>query len=223
MRPLTLRLAGSGVLATCALLISREIGSDAAADGGLPNIRLRSEAGSLRSPATATPANARFVTGQPDGETSAGFERGAETDRRLPGGPLQTVTSKPLPAVRLSGSARLPAAILAQYDSGESGRQPTTPEAAVATDALVASFYLDLAERVAADGPDDIAVDKSGSPFPDDQATAVIEPGPVLDAAASAADEQFRALFGQNVYNRHSIESALEVLAPEQNGETSGP
>ena len=212
MRPLTLRLAGSGVLATCALLISRDIGSDVAADDSMPNIRLRSESGSLRSPSLA---EAKLAAKRPGGDPSAGFEGSVDPNRRLPGGQIQPVASTPLPAVQLSASARLPAVILAQFDSGASERQPTTPETTAANAALVASFYLDLAERVAAESPDDTASAGNDAQLPAGEATAVIAPGPVLDAATATANERFRALFGQNAYNRRSIASALEVSVPE--------
>jgi hypothetical protein len=212
MRPLTLRLAGSGVLATCALLIAREIGSDVAGDDSSPNIRLRSESGSLLSPSLA---EAKLAARRPGGDTSADFESSADPNRRLPGGSLHPVASTPLPAVQLSASARLPAVILAQFDSDAGDCQPTTPETTAASDALEASFYLNLAERVAADSQDNIASAGSDAQLLAGEATAVIEPGPVLDAATATANERFRALFGQNAYNRRSIASALEVTSPE--------
>jgi hypothetical protein len=200
------------VLATCALLISREIGSDVAADDSSPNIRLRSESDSLLSPARA---EAKLAARRPGGDTSAGFEGSVDPNRRLPGGSLQPVAIKPLPAVQLSASARLPAVILAQFDSDAGDCQPTTPETTAASDALEASFYLNLAERVAADSQDNIASAGSDAQLLAGEATAVIEPGPVLDAATATANERFRALFGQNAYNRRSIASALEVTSPE--------
>jgi len=55
-----------------------------------------------------------------------------------------------------------------------------------------------------------------GNPAPstDPDGTLVIKPGDVPDDITDRADEQFRSLFGNDAFNRRSMEAAVEVSLP---------
>ena len=238
MQPHHLKLAGFGVLALGVFLIIQELRHEApiarnhrqafgprthVRDGAFSAPSSQWRATSIRRATAEGIAATAPGSSESGGNALGSLELNANTHRRQPGGPSPFATTHPLPAVRLSDTARLPAVILAQVNGGSIGPQPSTPEMAAATEAVVASFYRDLAERVAEEIPDEVAADESGAPLPDGEATAVVQPGPGLEAASSTANEQFRALFGQSAYNRHSIISALELSSQGQAGGGSGP
>lgn len=237
MRALSLKLVGSGMLALAALLVSRQICGDTAATRGqisAANTEAvasvagatsnRSRSGAARSAATQTMAEeAAFTASALWRDAPESAERDVDTNCRLPGSSNWMVATHPLPAVQLGVAARLPAVIITQFSCGGPGQQSATPEMGASTEALVASFYLDLAKRAAAGSPYGVASAENGAQLLEGEATAVIEPGPVLEAASATANEQFRALFGQNAYNRHSIISALELSSHEPVGRGSGP
>lgn len=226
MRPLSLKLIGAGVLACCVALIIHPVGDQAplTQDGVLVNDdrhpgksqRMRSR--TVRNAHPAPVLGPALSSGTPDGQTETDMDTNEAPIRRWPGGRYPIATDRPLLAVQLGNTARLPAVMLVQTAGDSIGQPPNTLEMEASTAALTDSFYLDLAERVAAGRPDDVTSAEGVAPFPDGQAVAVVEPGPELDAATATANEQFRALFGQNAYNRNSIISALEVSTQAQAG-----
>lgn len=222
MRPHFLKLVGAAVLAGCAALIIHPVGNQTEALSGRgdnhagigPRLRSRVARNAPSTPVLGHAAPPR----EPFGQSETGVEINGSPIRRQPGERSPIATDRPLPAVQVSNTARLPAVMLVQADGDSTGQSSNTLEMDASTAALTDSFYQDLAGRVAAGRPDGVASAEGVGPLPDGQATAVVEPGPELDAATATANEQFRALFGQNAYNRNSIISALEVSTQAQAG-----
>lgn len=114
------------------------------------------------------------------------------------------IPSPPTPTgpIRLGNDVRLPAALMHQATATVA----TTPEIAAARQGIIDSFYQELSTHAA--GP------QLNSPIVGAESINIIPTGQDTDAARKRADEAYRALYGNEAYNRHSINSALEVRLP---------
>ena len=106
-----------------------------------------------------------------------------------------------LQAIRLGNDVRLPAALMHQASA-----TAATPQIAAASRGIINSFYQELSVVSSAE--------QVGSPQAEDGGTQIIHEGPDADEARDRADETFRALHGNEAFNRHSLHSALEVRLP---------
>lgn len=109
-------------------------------------------------------------------------------------------------AFRLGSDVRLPAALMHQA-------MATTATSAIATasQGIIDSFYQEISPHAR----DRTAEEQVTSPQAKNDDTRIVPAGPDADKARRRADETYRAVYGNEAYNRHSINSALEVRLPE--------
>ena len=100
-------------------------------------------------------------------------------------------------AIQLADDVRLPAALMPR----NLANQP--PEVAAAAVEIANTFYRDLANESLSR-----QVHQSG------ETTTMIQNSPTTERIRQNADEQFRALYGDEQYNRHTLYSAIEVMLP---------
>lgn len=124
--------------------------------------------------------------------------------------------------VRLGPDVKLPAASFAKLEPSIHPQMPVSPTVLAANQEIENDFYRELAGRAArtpaqADSP--AAEGAKPEPAPDDGSeqnpTVVIGPGQQVEAALDRANEIYRSLFGNDAYNRRTIESSIEVSLPE--------
>lgn len=109
-------------------------------------------------------------------------------------------------AFRLGSNVRLPAALIHQAVA-----MTATPAIAAASQGIIDSFY----QEISAHTSDPTAEEQINPPLAENDDTQIIPAGSEVDQARERADETYRALYGNEAYNRHSINSALEVRLPE--------
>jgi hypothetical protein len=132
-------------------------------------------------------------------EVSANLE---ETD--LAGVESEATQSYQLPAVRLAHDVPLPAVILTLNEEQIDPENKTPKPIKDAMKSIVDKFYTNLAES-AAEG-DYVSKDPDG--------TLVVGKGPGVERAREEADQIYRALFGEEAYNRMTMDSVLESQLP---------
>ncbi len=109
-----------------------------------------------------------------------------------------------LPAIQLAEDVRLPAALMPHQTANES------PAVTAARIAIGERFYRELQEIVANQAPADAAVQ---APV-DAAATTVIHQSRATENALRRANEEYRALFGDEAFNRKTMDTHLEVKLP---------
>lgn len=115
--------------------------------------------------------------------------------------PQRKSPTPPSRAIRLGNDVRLPAALMHQTSV-----TTATPEIAAASRGIIDSFYQELSAVSSAGQADSSKVEEDG--------TRIIPAGIDADKARNRADEAYRALHGNEAFNRHSLQSALEVRLP---------
>ena len=115
----------------------------------------------------------------------------------------------PLPAIQLADDVRLPAALMPHDTSKES------PVVAAARAAIGDRFYRELQEIAAKDSVTDPAtIDSAAKDSAAEPTTVVIHQSPATENALKRANEQYRALFGDEAFNRKTMDTQLEVKLP---------
>lgn len=181
---------------------SRATGPDRAGPGNAP-VALRRDARSKGRLSGTKPSNG---------------QDGAHPDGAGAGAPDRSV-----PALRLSDDFQLP---LAALPGAELPPPVTTVGAArpgddgaashpvmAARQYLIDHFYSRLADRIAAEGgfQGEIEVDAETG-----EETRVITPRGEAEAIRRESDERYRALFGDEAYNRRLLEAAVEKTLPPE-------
>lgn len=110
----------------------------------------------------------------------------------------------PLPAVRLADEVQLPAVILTLNEERVDPDNLTPQPIKDAMNSIVDTFYQDLA-KAALEG------EHAGQ---DPDGTYIIGKGSAVDRARDRANEIYRALFGEDAYNRMTMSAALEAQLP---------
>lgn len=105
------------------------------------------------------------------------------------------------PAVRLADDVRLPAALIPDAEAN------LTPAVTAATAEIGNTFYRELQETA------------NNNTSNQEADTATIFNDPNTEQALTRADEQYRALFGDEDYNRKTAESHIEVNLPTESSE----
>jgi hypothetical protein len=224
MRPLYLKLAATCLIATSAVLILRQSGSSDSGSGpqaaSVPDSRLH-RSGSPASPSVIFPhpqtAPCFRVPSPQDAATAA---RPSANNMPNPApAPLSNTQGR---AVQLAANVRLPAALMDLAETAVDNRISVSPAADAAKRDIATAFYQRLASDATA-GPawrqpspadrPDAAAPEAGTAD-----TGMIEPGPVADNASTLANESYRALFGDDAYNRQTMNSAIEVRLPVDSG-----
>lgn len=132
-------------------------------------------------------------------EVSANLE-----DAELAGVEPEAPVSYQLPAVRLADDVQLPAVILTLNEEQIDPENKTPQPIKDAMKSIVDKFYTNIAES-AAEG-DYVSKDPDG--------TLVVGKGPGVERAREEADQIYRALFGEEAYNRMTMDSLLESQLP---------
>ena len=214
MRVIYLKLIATGLLTICALLIIRqssfhEPGSNKP-DGSPSAISAPRSRDRLDTPdVRPQPAALAGISTQHGVTPSEQPSIDASTSVAVP------VSDKPAFGVRLADNVRLPAVILALSDSARDPNHKVPAPVAAAMQSIVDTFYQDLAASVregiiagnptAGQSADGVAI------APGSEDTVVIQPGPAVDQARARANETYRTLFGDDAYNRLTMNTALEV------------
>lgn len=207
MRPLHLQLAATVLLALCVWMILRQSGPHDSASGELPPPEQSTQAAHH-----AVRAVASLTTSAPRAEQPAPQAMHASAPAALgnvPHPPLadrNRLAATPAPdsgsntlgrAIQLADNVQLPAVLMVQDRP-----TTTTPQLAAAISGIGDAFYQKLAASTAPGAT-------SGT-----QDSAVIEPGPEVAQARDLANETYRALFGDEAYNRQTMNSVIEVQLP---------
>lgn len=122
----------------------------------------------------------------------------------IPGMADDVLVEIPLPAVRLADDVQLPAVILTLNEERADPANLTPQPIKDAMNSIVDTFYQDLA-KAAVQG-EHVGQDPDG--------TYVIGKGSAVDRARDRANEIYRALFGDDAYNRMSMNAVLESQLP---------
>lgn len=157
------------------------------------------------APAIATPAVGHGAN-RSSGRPSAG---GSVVD------PENTVKSAPHRGIQLAESVKLPAAVMALADPGF---RNLTPQQNAALQAVVDTFYQDLAASTETRLANNDLTGGKLVVSPEGEETVVVQPGPDVDKARQRANEVFRALFGDDRYNQVTMQSAMEAMLPPSAG-----
>ena len=199
MRPLPATLTATGLLIFCVILILCFSGSETpdAKSGG--NTPLDSSSLDRKSPPQARVDAASPPASDNSQEPIAGD---ALPSPELPN---ENPASTPPAGIRLADDVQLPAVILAINAVKHDPNSKLPAPVAAAMYAIVDTFYPDLAEASRQAGAE---------ASPDEENTLVIKPGPAVDRARGRADETYRALFGDDAFNRMTLNAALEVRLP---------
>lgn len=150
---------------------------------------------------------------QHSGTTTAGrpspgddFQADPATTSKAESISSDTIVEVVLPAVRLADDVQLPAVILT-LNQEQADPENTTPQPIKdAMKSIVDTFYQDLA-KAALEG-EHISQDPDG--------TYVIGKGNAVDRARDRANEIYRALFGEDAYNRMTMNAVLEAQIPAE-------
>jgi hypothetical protein len=105
-----------------------------------------------------------------------------------------------LPAIRLADDVRLPAALMPHDTAGES------PIVTAARAAIGDRFYRELQEIAAKEAPTEATTEA--------EATVVIRKSFATENALKRANEEYRAFFGDEAFNRRTMDTHLEVKQP---------
>lgn len=124
----------------------------------------------------------------------------------------ETLASYQLPAVRLADDVQLPAVILTLNEEQIDPENKTPQPIKDAMKSIVDKFYTNIAES-AAEG-DYVSKDPDG--------TLVVGKGPGVERAREEADQIYRALFGEEAYNRMTMDSLLESQLPVVDSSVEG-
>jgi len=111
-----------------------------------------------------------------------------------------------LPAIQLAEDVRLPAALMPHQTANES------PAVTAARLAIGERFYRELQEIVA----NQAQVDATVQTPVDAAATTVIHQSRATENALRRANEEYRALFGDEAFNRKTMDTHLEVKLPAE-------
>jgi hypothetical protein len=152
------------------------------------------------SPVTRNLADRSADSSKPALRVAAHQTRSSGTEHS--GKPLEESPLLPSRTIQLGSNVRLPAALMHQASV-----TATTPEITAASQGIIDSFYQEIsiqAPRAQLNPPDAEIKD-----------TRTIPASPETDGARRRADDTYRALYGNETFNRHSINSALEVHLPE--------
>ena len=115
--------------------------------------------------------------------------------------PAASPAAQAVQAVQLGDDVRLPAALMPQDTTNRS------PEVAAAVAAIGDRFYREIQEIAASENP---------NPATD---TTVIHKSPATEQALKRANEEYRMLWGDEAYNRTTIDSHIEVNLPAGSSE----
>ncbi|MCX6875806.1 MAG: hypothetical protein NTW21_18655 [Verrucomicrobia bacterium] len=218
MRPLFLNLAATTVLAVCGLMIVHQSGRNDSAPGNPTVIPRVTKSARNRNP------SARVSAPKPQAEPSSHRKATAAISpaNNLSPSAGETFPNESVAAIQLAADIQLPAALMAQEGPELEALSQLGPAAVAANLAIVNSFYQELAASAG-------AVPAAGERLPENQEntevagltgeTTVIPPGPEVAMARARADEIYRALFGDEAYNRQTMNSVLEVRLPVVSGE----
>ncbi len=193
MRLNYLHLAAAALLLLCIFLIIRQAG-----ENGPQAITTHAAPQPPTSPASAQTAGIPHDS-VPDLLTTPTIE-GAAT-------PVRSAKNlSGAPALRLADNLPLPAAIIAINNAKKDPAHPIEQPVLDAMQNIVDTFYQELAASVI-----------GGQPTSDN--TIVIQDGPLVDQARDHADESYRLLFGDEAYNRMTIDAVIESRLPANAGE----
>lgn len=123
-------------------------------------------------------------------------------------------TQTPRPAnpvslgVRLAPDVRLPVAAMPIDFT-------ISPVAQTALEQIVTDYYKEISASVS-ETPAESAVTEESC---EGETTLVVSNGPTVDAARKRADYRFKALFGNDAYNRMTINTLLEARLPQSSPE----
>ncbi len=215
MHPLHLKLAATGMLAICVILIIRQtVGHDSGTGDLQPAVNVRMGEADAGSAVTAAPAQTAQVTKSNAPEpTPATAALHAATHAAQPTGSPASQSNSPPLGIRLADNVKLPAVIIALSDPNRDPEHKLPQPVLDCMQGIVDRFYQDLAASAAGKQPGS-SPDPSAPEAATDDNTVVIEPGPAVDKARARANEMYRALFGDEAYNRLTMNSALEVQLP---------
>lgn len=105
--------------------------------------------------------------------------------------------------IQLADDVQLPAAIMAKGDPATDSPQGKSPAAMAANEEIVNAFYRELAERL----PHNETSDSQSRP---EGETRIVNEGSVVKDARNRADLRFRTLYGDEAFNRQSMNSSME-------------
>ena len=223
MRSLYLKLAAAMLVAAAAMLVIYQTSArpDPVADEVVVPQRGRK---AVRSGGQQAQASA-FLTDYPmsHGAAKPTTHRAAEADHGsvandsadLP----DAAVLAPGRAIQLGVDVQLPAALMV-WDEPEmaDSNEEISPAVVEANQNIGDTFYQEIAAMVASQPVGSITpgVNNPQNTGADD--TTVIPPGPEVDRARARADQQYQALFGDDAYNRQTMNSAIDVTLPAAPG-----
>ena len=217
MRPLHIQLTAATLLAVCTFLVMRQSGKHA--PSGTHEFTARRSDGprvaeSLQNGGTGAVMPSRGThTAAPSEDTSQIMEETTPSAGVVVTPPSLSeapTTQEAKRGIQLADDVRLPAAIMAESAPDTATRKMISPAAATANREIANSYYRELLAT---------AGNSSATPTPapgGDEATSVIPAGAAAEKARNHADEMYRALFGDDAYNRQVMNSAIEVRLPAE-------
>jgi hypothetical protein len=222
MRPVYAKITATALLAVCVYLIVRQSGGNV---GGRMRGETKPASGNARTTATRAFRPEPSISSKPSANRS-GRDPAAVAGRVADpeGEPPQSISNHQVRAIQLAENVRLPAVLMVPDPTETNLQCAPAPAVTAATRQIAGSFYQELAAGTAirpsaVEKPVAGILQPSDTPADDDN-TTVIEPGPVVENARSRANEAYRALFGDDAYNRRTMDSAIEVSLPVDSAST---
>jgi hypothetical protein len=218
MRPLHIQLTAATLLAVCAFLVMRQSGKHA--PSGTHEFTARRSDGprvaeSLQNGGTGAVILSRGThTAVPSEDTSQIMEETTPSAGVVVTPPSLSeapATQEAKRGIQLTDDVRLPAAIMAENAPDTATRKMISPAAATANQEIANSYYRELL-ATAGSSP----ATPTPAPGGGDETTSVIPAGAAAEKARNHADEMYRALFGDDAYNRQVMNSAIEVRLPAE-------
>lgn len=195
-RPLIFKLFATGLVAASAFLILHP------ADRNLPITGDRQPARHLAQRHGERVAESRDARHGGPATTPPAASIAPMTDEPIARSSSQAVPEPPAgrfaQAIQLADDVRLPAALLPQ------GPPNLPPAVAEATAEIANTFYRELQAAT------------PQAPPGEDQDTTLIPKTPRTEQIRQLADEQFRALYGDDRYIQQTLNSAIEVQLPPE-------
>ncbi|MEI6654354.1 MAG: hypothetical protein WCP45_06265 [Verrucomicrobiota bacterium] len=221
MRPLHLKLVATVVLAVCVLLIIRQsVEHDHGASKPPLSRTVSKRVQNAAPPATTAAVEIPQVkdSNAPQPAPAAAAQPATAHAAQPTANPAAQSNTQPL-GIRLADNVKLPAVIIALSDPNRDPEHKLPQPVLDCMQGIVDRFYQDLAASAGnqagtASKPPGTSPDPTAPVTAADNNTVVIEPGPAVDKARARANEMYRALFGDEAYNRLTMNSALEVQLP---------
>ncbi|MEO7340270.1 MAG: hypothetical protein ABI073_05290 [Luteolibacter sp.] len=146
-------------------------------------------------------------------EASSSPEQRPGTETLAPNTTYQEIQKYTMPAIQLAENVQLPAALMIPGTDASGRAVALTPAGATAIKEISDSFYQEIADTLT-NTPPQAPTESADHKIADEEDTVLITPSASVESARQRANELYHALFGNDTYNRQTMNSTIEVHLP---------